>query len=124
MEKLLNRLEDLTRELTLLKHGLRTPTQSLAELTQYSVYSGLENRWYEDYGIMYKEDLQYTVDVKLYEEKMTIHELRDEIELLFSDEDYVRVLMDGSYAKLDVDYLIARLNDEIKLVREEIVRFG
>lgn len=124
MEKLLNRLEDLTRELTLLKHGLRTPTQSLRELTQYSVYRGLENRWYEDYGIMYKEDLQYDVNVKLYEEKMTIHELRDEIELLFSDEEYVRVLADDSCVKLDTAYLIARLNDEIKLVREEIVRFG
>lgn len=118
MEKLTNRLGALTKEVVLLESELSTPSQSLLRLTQFDGgYQGFEDRLYEDYGIMSLDGLRYTLATVLFDEKTPISELREEFKLLLGKDDFVRVLFDGSYARLDVNYLIARLEDEIELAK-------
>ena len=118
MEKLTNRLGALTKEVVLLESELSTPSQSLLRLTQFDGgYQGFEDRLYEDYGIMSLDGLRYTLATVLFDEKTPISELREEFKLLRGKDDFVRVLFDGSYARLDVNYLIARLEDEIELAK-------
>lgn len=118
MEKLANRLGELTKEVILLESELSTPSQSLKRLIQSDWgYQGFEDRLYEDYGIMSVEELRYTLAELLFEDRTPIYELREEFKLLLGKDDFVRVLFDGSYARLNVEYLIARLEDEIELAK-------